>query len=50
MIQAPLYPRAMSSADSVSSLVMTTNLPSNFSAALTFAVSSFGRPRQSALR
>src|SRR4051812_5969010 len=30
----------MSSADSVSSLVMTTNLPSNFSAALTLVTSS----------
>ena len=37
MIQPPLYPRAMSSADSVSSLLITTNLPSNFSAALILA-------------
>src|SRR6476661_6128219 len=29
MIHAPWYPRATSSADSVSSLVMTTNLPSH---------------------
>jgi hypothetical protein len=32
MIQAPLYPSATSSGERVSSLVMTTNLPSNFSA------------------
>jgi hypothetical protein len=35
-IQAPSYPSATSSRDSVSSLVMTTNLPSNFSAVLSF--------------
>jgi hypothetical protein len=40
----------MSSADNVSSLLISTNLPSNFSAALTFAASSRGRPRSSSLR
>ena len=47
---AAFYPSAMSSADSVSSLLITTNLPSNFSAALILAASSCGRPRQSGLR
>jgi hypothetical protein len=50
MIMPPLYASATSSAVSVSSLVITTHLPSNFSAAFTLAASSFGRPRQSGLR